>query len=71
MGPRLWLVANGDGGSGLGEVMQDWCWLKVRLRVSYFRKGLQQCCSVGQVDATCGWQSCAELPLETGFRAAA
>ena len=31
MGPNLWSVATGDGGSGLGEVMQDWCQLIVRL----------------------------------------
>ena len=31
MGSNLWSAATGDGGSGLGEVMQDWCWLRVRL----------------------------------------
>ena len=31
MGPRLWSVATGDGGSGLGEVTWDRCQLRVRL----------------------------------------
>ena len=39
MGPRLWSVVTGEGGSGLGEVTWDWCILCVHLGGKSEEKG--------------------------------